>query len=1189
MNLSGLLPIFDELPAYEQVRQLVDGMDASDIHALNLPVAAQTPVLAKLLQDQPSQSAATLLLTGRVDRVPILMQLLESWLPDSVELLRFPEPTPLPYDRGPWSDNCRQQRLHVLTRLMAGKHPLLPKADKPTVIITSARALLQKTLPQRRFLNAVRVLKVGQLVDLNKLLTSWIEIGYEQATVVEAPGQFSHRGGILDIFPLSSDRPLRIELFGDEIDTLRSFDPATQRTTNDAIERIIIGPAREAMPHDAAQMALDWLDYEKEDDLPSWHDDIPELLSGEPSPHLEYYLPLLYTQPASLLDYLGDAHIFVDDWGNLTLAVRELEAQAAKMRNEQSEQPPDYGSPLWAWDTMAAKLTGRPTTVLGNMTEEEAIPQEDSLAHLFQPGPRYGGQSRPFMSHLLRTRDMQQRTVVVSRQAQRLAELWRLETNNSVIFRQDGYKPRDNVDTLPAADSLTFVQGSINEGFSLELDDGEETVILNLFSDAEIFGWQRAAPRRRRQARTYAPESYFSDIKAGDFVVHVEYGVGRFVGLVNRKIAGEQREYLKVLYDNDDAVYVPVHQADRLNRWIGAEEKSPSLHRLGGKRWAQAKARAQKAIEAMADDLLELYSARETIDGHAYAKDTEWQAELEASFPYLETSDQLQAIADVKRDMEAARPMDRLICGDVGYGKTEVALRAAFKAVMEGKQVAVLVPTTVLAEQHLKTFKQRLAAFPVSISSLSRLRTASQQSQTVKGLREGTVDIVVGTHRLLSDDVSYKDLGLLIVDEEQRFGVSHKEKLKKLRTEVDVITLTATPIPRTLYMALSGLRDISLIQTAPAERLPVQTYVGRTDDSLVRKAILRELDRGGQVYFVHNRVQSIGAIQNKLAKLVPEARVVIGHGQMPERELEKAMTEFANGEKDVLLCTTIIESGLDIPNANTLVVDRAELFGLSQLYQLRGRVGRAANRAYAYFFHSAWRSLTADAQMRLDAIDEHTDLGSGYAIAMRDLEIRGAGALLGGNQSGHISQVGYDLYTRMLNSAIQARKAAQRGETPRADGAEGTLVDLPLPTYVPEDYVADGALRLRLYRRMSRLDQLEEIDEMAAELVDRFGPIPDPVDNLLYQLRVKALALSAEILSITTEGGQIQIKFPKVEGTPQFLVQRYLGEGVRVSRKAVWLDARSSTAQWKVRLVQVLEKLGELDPARLTEGTIEPS
>lgn len=1187
MSVTGLLSVFDELPAWAELRQALDARQA--LPALLLPPSARAPVLARLFVER---RVPLVLVTGRVDAAAAWQQALENWLPETRNLLRLPEPTPLPYDRGPWSERTRNGRLQVFTRLIAGQHPLIPAAEPP-LIVTSARALLQKTLPQRRFLSATRVLKTGSVLDPEKISQIWTDLGYEQVSVVEAAGQFSRRGGILDIFPVSVSLPVRIELFGDEIDTMRFFDPATQRSLSlqdgGQADGVIIPPAREALPGVAREYALSIPDSEAPPagSLPTWQDDISDLRAGRAFPTLEYYLPLLYPQPASLLDYLPeDALLVVDDWPELETAVADFLSHTDQMREEQPVLPPGYPSPIFAWDVMAADLQWWQPLILGEQEKDEEVATERPLRNLaaaFTPGPRYGGQMRPLMNQLQSARREGDRLVIVSRQAARLAELWREEGKsaagdgslvNSSLFHSTptGLLPLDGLPTLPPAGSLTFVNGGLAEGFTLLRSD-DNKILLDLLTDAEIFGWNRPAPRRRIAPRPAAPETYFSDIQAGDHVVHLEYGIGQFQGLVVRTIGGTEREYLLVQYANSDTLYVPVHQADRLSKWIGAEDHPPATHRLGERSWNQAKAKAQRAADELAGELLDLYAARELVPGHAFAPDNEWQAELEASFPYQETEDQLRVIEEVKRDMEKAQPMDRLVCGDVGYGKTEVALRAAFKAVLDGKQVAILVPTTILAQQHYNTFRDRLAPFPVKVEMLSRFRTQSQQDRIVHDLRAGRVDIIIGTHRLLSDDVSFKDLGLVIIDEEQRFGVAHKERLKQWRTEVDVLTMTATPIPRTLYMSLTGVRNISIIDTAPAERLPVQTYVGEMDDARLRRAILRELDRGGQVFIVHNRVQTIDIVRRQIERLVPGARVVVGHGQLSERQLENIMLDFAERKIDVLLSTTIIESGLDFPNANTLIVDRAEQFGLAQLYQLRGRVGRGVRRAYAYFFHAPWRRLTPDAQARLEALAEYTDLGAGYAIATRDMELRGAGDLLGGAQSGHISAVGLDLYTRLLATAVKRRKAEARGEALPAEMTESVLIDLPLATYVPTDYVPESALRLRLYRRMAMLASMDEIDEMAAELADRFGPIPDPLDNLLFQLRIKVLAGRAAVTAVTTEAGQIRIHIHELENLDRYRLQRYLGESVRVSRKAIWMKRDMSTREWQVALVQVLEKL----------------
>jgi transcription-repair coupling factor (superfamily II helicase) len=1227
MNVSGLLDLFDQIPAFGQLTAALGSDEGGPLLPLDLPRGARAPVVAQLYRRLAMPARAPiLLLTDRVDTATLWHQALETWLPAGSRLHRLPEPTPLPYDRGPWSDRTRAGRLAALADLIAGQHPLVPAPPMPPIVVASARAFLQKTLPKRRFIAGTRVLRAGQTLDLEKTLGGWQEIGYEPVSVVEAPGQFSRRGGIIDIFPIAAPYPVRIELFGDEVDTLRAFDPTTQRSAapadGDAAPlSVVITPAREALPGAARDFAEVWADepLPAEDSLPSWRNDLADLRAGRPFANLEYYLPLIYARPATLLDYLPPASlVIVDDAEEMRAVAEELAAHARQVAEEQGDLPPGYPSPLYGWGEIVSELAWWRPLVLGDGADPlpggegtrspslwegqgEGEPRYIALGEAFDPGPRYGGQVRPLLNQLKQSQREGERVVVFSRQAPRLAELWggeggRLirtlepltqastpgllsgDTVDPVVTAIDAGTGRQGTVSLsalpdvPPDGSLTFVHGSLAEGFSLVRRE-DNHVLLHLLTDAEIFGWSRPAPRRQRTARPTAPETYFADIKQGDYVVHLDYGIGKFEGLVVRNLGGMEREYLLVQYANGDTLYVPVHHADRLGKWIGPDDADPSLNRLGERNWTQAKAAAQRAADELAQELLDLYAARETIPGHAFPPDSDWQAELEAAFPYRETEDQLRVISEVKDDMERANPMDRLICGDVGYGKTEVALRAAFKAVMDGKQVAMLVPTTILAQQHFTTVRERLGPFPVKVEMLSRFRTVTQQRRIVEQVRAGGVDIIIGTHRLLSDDIAFKDLGLVIIDEEQRFGVADKEKLKQWRTEVDVLTLTATPIPRTLHMALTGVRDISIIDTAPAERLPVETYVGELDDNRIRTAILRELDRGGQVFFVHNRVQSINIIRKRLEKLVPEARVVVAHGQMSERQLEKIMVEFAEARVDILLSTTIIESGLDFPNANTLIVDRAEQFGLSQLYQLRGRVGRSTRRAYAYFFHAPWRGLTADAQARLETIAEHTQLGSGYFIAVRDMEIRGAGDFLGGSQSGHISAVGFDMYTRLLTRAVKRRKAELRGDAPPTEPPDNVLIDLPLATYIPTDYVPDTQLRLRLYRRMATLDTLAEIDEMAAELADRFGPIPDPLHNLLYQLRTKALGQMAGVNAVVTEAGQIRIRIAELGGMDRYHLQRFLGEGVRVSKSAVWLKKDRGTHEWQIELVQVLEKL----------------
>ncbi|HWQ11820.1 MAG TPA: transcription-repair coupling factor [Roseiflexaceae bacterium] len=732
------------------------------------------------------------------------------------------------------------------------------------------------------------------------------------------------------------------------------------------------------------------------------------------------------------------------------------------------------------------------------------------------------------------------------------------------------------------------MHGFIDEGFrSPELN-------LTLYTDSEIFGWRnRRLLRERRRKRDRSAEeraAFLRGLKVGDYVVHIEHGIAAYEGLVRRSVGGVERDYLNLRYAEGDRLYVPVDQIDRVSRYIGAGDAVPQLTRLGTQDWERAKRKARQAVQELADELIRLYAERQLSQGHAFSPDTEWQRELEAAFPYAETPDQLRAIADVKADMESPHPMDRLICGDVGFGKTEVALRAAFKAVQDGKQVALLVPTTVLAQQHYETFSRRMAPFPVTVEMISRFRSPKEQADIIRRLARGEVDILIGTHRLLSKDIIFKDLGLLVVDEEQRFGVRHKERIKQLRANVDVLTLTATPIPRTLHMALSGIRDLSVIDTPPEDRVPIKTYVLPYDENLVREAVLRELERDGQVYFVHNRVHSIYYVADKLRQLVPEAEIAVGHGQLHEHQLERVMLEFFSGKDDVLVSTTIIESGLDVPNANTIIIDDAVNYGLAQLYQLRGRVGRSAQRAYAYLFYKSDRPQTPEAQERLQAIQEATELGAGFRIAMRDLEIRGAGNLLGAEQSGHIAAVGFDLYSRLLEQAVRTLKSAlvaanfqapmtddrptttdQRpiaeGEQPgvqllegagKQDGADGAerlssfvvrrsserkqpavrvdekvlisplvTLDLPLDAYLPPEYVADDRVRLAVYQRMAEAQTPRQVRELRQELRDRFGEPPPPAESLLTWLLIKALALAAGVTSVVTSDEEFIIRLPE--------------------------------------------------------------
>ncbi len=1107
------------------------------IPPLGLRHAARLPWVAAL---QQSIRRPLLLITERNDHAMLLADELALWAPQLPRLF-FPEPIPLFYENAPWGASTRRDRLVVLTSL-AGHHIPGGQRPAPAVIIAPVRSVMARTLPRREFLKALRTIKVGQVIQPDELLKAWVTMGYEHTNIVVSPGQFSRRGGILDVWTPASDQPVRIEFFGDEIDTLRRFDPASQRTVS-TIDQMVISAAREFLTPNPEGL---------------------QKLNLEITTLTEFHIPLLHPEAASLLDYMpADGIILLDDRQTIQDYVLEVEEQAVGLRKDyikDGELPAEFPVPYLSWGEIEDTLAGKQVVDLGQSVELEALPTGPfAISDSFLAGTRFAGQLKPLMEHLDKLCNQAEPITIVSRQSARLQELYK----------------EHNPFTPPDA-CQTFYDASLSEGFIFAPPAGKP---VHLLTDGEIFGWRRPELRQRPRPVAEAPEAAYADFEPGDWVVHVDHGIGRFNGLVQRPVDGIEREYLSVEYAEGDQLFVPVYQADRLTRYIGSDARPPTLSRLGSPEWRTTKSHVKEAVAEVAQDLLDLYARRNVVEGHAFGKDAPWQKELEASFPYIETDDQLRVIAQVKQDMEAIKPMDRLICGDVGYGKTEVALRAAFKAVMDGKQVAILVPTTVLAQQHYHTFYQRLAPFPVEVEMLSRFRTPQQQKDILERLEIGKVDIIIGTHRLLQGDVAFNDLGLLIIDEEQRFGVTHKETLKKMRTEVDVLTLTATPIPRTLYMTLTGVRDISTINTPPEERLPIITHVGPYSPWLVRQAILRELERGGQVFFVHNRVQTIGAMRTHLEKLVPEARIVVAHGQMPEDQLSKRMEQFAGGEVDILLSTSIIESGLDIPNANTLIVDRADTFGLAQLYQLRGRVGRGAQRAYAYFFRHKHLAPTLEGRQRLDTIAENTQLGAGYSIAMRDLEIRGAGDILGTRQHGYIASVGYHLYTRLLADAVQRLHS---GKTPptvleavqREQAAQGLpiSVDLPIPVSLPASYIPERQTRTRLYRRLADLRSLDEIDALAEEFVDRFGPLPGETSNLFYQLKVKILAERAGLASISGEGGQIVLRYPPLPNGEASRPLPDLGGDVRTGKNALWLPLSASNG-WMDKLLDVLREL----------------
>ena len=943
-------------------------------------------------------------------------------------------------------------------------------SGRARVLVASVQALLQHTIDPADLPDAPRELRLGARIHQEALLRELFDLGYVPVTEVAGRGEFARRGGIVDVFPPSLSLPIRIEFFGDEIESLRAFDPTDQRTVG-TIESAVLLPASEFLLPAGGASAI-------RDRLGRAAGRLPERLAAD----LERFdtealaagrgadasramavgdaaeVWAAHLAPATGLDHIGPGTLLVlDEPGDIAEAAEFLWRQADERRAElveAGELPEGLAVDLPA----AARLEGPPRRVadprahLGIRCRRRASrwpaapcrrATRSAGASRSCPPVVPGAWTRPSR----RWRADGARIVLASDQAPRLADLLGEAGHEVAVVGRVG--------EAPPPGAIVLIERSLNGGF-IGGPDG-----LAFVTDRELFGTVRI--RRPKALRRVVPRDILERLTPGDLVVHIDHGVARYEQMLRRGGAGEDRDYLELSFAGGDRIFVPVEQIGRISRYSGGER--PALSKLGGTEWLRAKQRVRKAVDDLAEELLALYASRAGAQGHAFLPDTPWQSEMEASFPYEETIDQLRASAEVKADMELTRPMDRLVVGDVGYGKTEVALRAAFKATQDGKQVAVLVPTTVLAAQHHATFSQRFAAFPLEVRLLSRFVAPAAQEATVAGLTVGTVDIVIGTHRLLSKDIRFRDLGLVVVDEEQRFGVAAKERLKQLKREVDVLTLSATPIPRTLNLALAGIRDLSVIETPPEDRLPIQTRVAEASAGLVRDAILRELDRGGQVFYVHNRVETIEAQAEQLRRMLPGVRFVVGHGQMGEGTLEKVMITFADGAADVLVCTTIIESGLDIPNANTIVIDRADTLGLAQLYQLRGRVGRSSRRAYAYLLYRRRERLSDEARKRLQAIFNASELGAGFQIALSDLEIRGAGNILGGEQSGHMAAVGFDLYSRLLAEAVETRKASMEGRAPIVEAPQA-VIDLPVEAHLPDDYVPDEAQKLELYRRL---------------------------------------------------------------------------------------------------------------------------
>ncbi|WP_020473110.1 transcription-repair coupling factor [Zavarzinella formosa] len=983
----------------------------------------------------------------------------------------FPAFESWPADQSKFDDTPRK-RLRLVQQLAS---------NPPPVLLTTFAALMQPVPEKSALESRGRRLKKGEMLDLDEFGQWLVANGYKRTDAVEMPGEFSRRGGILDVFSTDAEDPVRLEFFGDEIDSIRPFSSGTQRSLGELVEMSVLGSERKE-----ANSAMD-------------------------RGHLTEHLP-------------KDAWVVFVEFGDL------------KEQGKFFLESVDRVEGLFTGEGVIKMLTQFPSVMLSAMPR----PGLDAVAHLrVESVERFSGNVNRVREEL----DQIAREDRVLIACHNEAEINRL----SDVLKAGA---------LAQSDRLRLVTGSIRAGFRLV----EHGIVVigshELFHREQTAAGQKnaeALPKRRIESRAI---DSFLELRDGDLVVHVVHGIARFRGmqLIPRRGGDESpksnapqsmEECLILEFREGTKMYVPVSKIDLVQKYVGGSKADPELSKLGGTAWAKKVSKVEEAVADMASDMLQLQAVREAQTGFAYQTDTDWQKEFEAAFPFQETPDQLTAIEEIKQDMQRARPMDRLLCGDVGYGKTEVAIRGVFKAIDSGKQVAVLVPTTVLAEQHYRTFTSRLAEYPFTVEALSRFRTAKEQTKVLKGLKAGSVDVVIGTHRLVSPDVTFKDLGLVIIDEEQRFGVHHKERLKQLRSMVDVLTMTATPIPRTLHLSLLGIREISNLETPPPERLPVETRIVRWDDKLIRAAILRELNRDGQVYFVHNRVMDIHAVALKIKTIVPEADIVIGHGQMKEGELEESMLKFVRKEAHILVATTIIESGLDIPNANTIFINEADHYGLAELHQLRGRVGRQKNRAYAYLLLDAERGVSGTAALRLKAIEEFNELGAGFKIAMRDLEIRGAGNILGMEQSGHIASVGYELYCSLLENAVRQMK-----HMPLRTPLE-VNVDLPWPAFLPREYVPGQKLRMEVYRRLSRVREPRKLDDFRQELRDRYGPVPESAEWLLRLAEVKLLAARWQIGSVHLNGPNIVLGYRNAKKAHQ-LADRSEGRLKVVDEKDIY-------------------------------------
>ncbi|WP_091775896.1 transcription-repair coupling factor [Piscibacillus halophilus] len=1103
--------------------------------------------------------------------------------PDSV--LLYPVNELLAAETETASPELKAQRLEVWEKWQTNQQGIL-------VVPVAA---LKRVLPPADVSEQASVeIKAGQEYPFEETMEQLVNLGYKVTDMVTAPGEISRRGGIIDLYPLTEPNPIRIDWFDDEVESIRYFNPDDQRSEKE-IQTVHIGPVHEfLLTHEQMTKAAEKLkgllakslkklkEQEQQEKLQETIGyDIERLEQGEPFPGLVKYLSLLYDEVHSLIDYLSDDTMIVfDEMSRVIETAEQLDQEEANWYTDMLEtQSLVNGLTLtFDWATVMQKMT-HPKVYFSLFLRHIPNTKPENIINISSRQMQtFHGQMPMLKSEIDRWSNAKYSVVIVAQDEDRMDRI----VNVLEDYKMTAYKVDPDTE-LPVNEPI-IIEGNLSHGFEMP------AFKLAVLTEEELFKKQKPKKRKRHKISNAERVKSYQELKVGDYVVHINHGIGKYLGIETLEVNDLHKDYMVINYSGNDKLYVPVDQIDQVQKYVGSEGKAPKLYRLGGSEWKKVKSRVQSSVEDIADDLIQLYAEREASKGHAFAPDTEIQRDFEAAFPYEETEDQIRCIEEIKKDMERERPMDRLLCGDVGYGKTEVAIRAAFKAVMDNKQVAVLVPTTILAQQHFETFQERFQEFGVNIGLLSRFRTPKQQKETLDKLKKGLIDVVIGTHRVLSKDVVFKDLGLLIVDEEQRFGVKHKEKIKQLKANVDVLTLTATPIPRTLHMSMVGVRDLSVIETPPENRFPIQTYVLEYNPAFIREAIERELARGGQVFFLYNRVDLIEKVAAEIDMLVEDARVNYAHGQMNEGQLEGIIFDFLEGNFDVLVSTTIIETGVDIPNVNTLIVYDADKMGLSQLYQLRGRVGRSSRLAYAYFTYQQNKVLSEVAEKRLEAIKEFTELGSGFKIAMRDLSIRGAGNLLGTEQHGFIDSVGFDLYSQMLNDAIKAKKEGKTYEETKPFEVE---MSLDLDAYIPSEYITDEAQKIEMYKQIQAVEEIQDIYNLKDELLDRFGEYPQEVEDLLQVSRIRLLAKKERIKTIDERKNKIEMIMEeeeslKVDGAQLFTLANEFGRMVQLGTegqklKIVFQFQRQNRMERYSVLEEFLSKLSETKKLPINE------